>query len=428
VLTRWLWAPVLAAMVLAATACGGGGAAPTTPTSAAAAIGTTPEALPPQLQQELTAVAALRGLPAPPEIKVSLVAHADVPRLLESVLTASDRQQFDEATTLYRLLGHLRKDETYEGAYLAFAGDSVQGLYSPAAKTLWVVHPDGQSIDWDTLPREQRSTLAHELTHAVQDYHFDLDKLTAATAGDLDASLARTCVIEADAVLTERAYTARYLEAPGVRGLFASYTQAADAPASIQRELLFPYTTCVDWLGVIRAAGGQAAVDKLFTAPLSTADVLHPELLASGMRRASVALPDLAGALGKGWSRQSGGTFGEFQLRNYLQLRVPAFDASQAAAGWAGDRYDVYTRGGDSVAVFRVQFRDAGEARKFADVQGALLRAEDAKVSTSGPVTLSATNDGNTTARVAASGADVVFAIGSNSDVALRAVKAIAGG
>jgi hypothetical protein len=413
---------------LGVAACrGGGDAHPDTP-AAASVPGTAPAPLPVALEQELARVAAERGLPAPTDVKVSLVSKSDVPRLLQSLLTEDDRHEFDRLTTLYRLLGHLRKDETYEGAYLSFAGDSVLGLYSPEAKTLWVVHPDGQAIDWDTLPRDQRSTLAHELTHAVQDYRYDLGALTKATADDLDASLARTCVIEADAVLNERAYTTKYLAVPRAGGLFASYTLAADAPASIQRELLFPYTTCVDWLGAIRGAQGEAGVDKLFVSPLSTAAVLHPERAAAGFQPAAVSLPDLAPVLGSGWARDSGGTFGEFELRNYLQLRVRALDASQAAAGWAGDHYDVYRHEGESVAVFRVRFADEDAARAFASAQDALLQAEDARTSTAGAVSLAATNDGNTTARVAVSGADVIFAIGSSSDGAARAAKMLAGG
>ena len=424
-----LLAAVVGLTLFAAGGCGGGSDAGP-PATVAATIGTAPQPLPASLERELEDVAAIRGLPAPTDVKVSLVAHADVSKLLDSVLTASDRTSFAHTTTLYRLLGHLRKDEDYESAYLTFAGDSVQGLYSPAAKTLWVVHPDGQNIDWENLPRDQRSTLAHELVHAIQDATFDLDKQAAKSENDLDGSLARTCVVEADAVLNERAYTAKYLELPGGRVLLAGYTGLAnDAPPSIQRELFFPYTACVDWLGTIRSTQGEGAIDKLIVdAPASTAEVLHPELAASGFKPASVTLPDLSGALGSGWTRESGGTLGEFQLRNYLQLRVRALDASQAAAGWAGDRYDVYRRGNESVAVFRVRFADAGEAQRFVTTQDALLQAEDAKRAVDAGVTTAQTNDGNTTVRVAPNGTDVLFAIGTSSDVAQRAVKVIAGG
>ena len=139
-------------------------------------------------------------------------------------------------------------------------------------------------------------------------------------------------------------------------------------------------------------------------------------------------MPDLSPGLGSGWKRESGGTFGEFQARNYLQLRLPGLRASTAAAGWAGDRYDVYAHDDDSVAVFRLVFADDTQATEFRAAQNELLGATGAKVSAGGGMTLASRPDGNTTARRSNAGRQVFFAIGSSADAARRAISLLGGG
>jgi hypothetical protein len=407
-------------------ACSGGEThsstgAPTAPTSEA-------QALPPELQKMLDNVAAVRELSPPPTLKATFVSRSDLPKLLDSLLTADDRRVFQETTTLYRLLGHLRKDQDYLSVYQSFGSGSVVGLYSPPDKQLWVVANDGQAAGFTNLSREEKSTVAHELVHAVQDNHYDLTAVYKTVADDLDRSLTSTCVIEGDAVTNERLYGDRYLAVPLGRSavLLASSAAAADVPASIQRELLFPYTAGAQWIADIRQQKGTAPINAMLAdPPHGTAYVLHPELLDNGFQPAKVTLPDLAGALGAGWKRESGGAFGEFQLRNYLQLRVRALDASTAAAGWVGDRYDVYANSSDSVALFRLKFRDAGEAAQFASAQDQFLKASGSRQSGASGLTLDETNDGNTTARAARSGDEIIFAIGSSKAVAEIALQAL---
>jgi hypothetical protein len=151
-------------------------------------------------------------------------------------------------------------------------------------------------------------------------------------------------------------------------------------------------------------------------------------LLTNGFKPADVKLPDLSGGLGNGWKRQSGGQLGEFELRNYLQLRLAGLPASEAAAGWSGDHYDVYVDGNQSVAVFRAKFSDGAEAAQFATAQSGFLKAAGAHQSADGAVTLDETNDGNTTARLAVNGDEVVFAIGSSKELADKALKVLGGG
>lgn len=392
--------------------------------------------LPPALETMLQEVAAIRQLPAPTGLKAGLVSRSDLPALLNRELTPDDRASFEQTTTLYRLLGHLRKDQDYELVYDAFTAGAVVGFYSPLDKELWVVHPDGEEIDFDHLSDTERSTFAHELTHAIQDYNFDLTAVFDATKGNMDRSLLATCIVEGDAVTTQEAFEAKYADVPispaagGTRVvLVVDRAAMGDVPASIQRELLLPYTAGRDWIAQVRQSRGDTAVDLMIKDPPDgTAYLLHPELLTNGFIPVAVTLPDLSQALGKGWHRESGGQFGEFELQNYLQLRIPGLQAVDGADGWTGDHYDVYVDGTSSVAVFRLAFDTGEHAQRFAAAQAKLLVAASGKSSSDGSITVTTTNDGNTTARAAVRGEEVLFAIGSSKDIAAKALQSILGG
>ena len=421
---------VLTALLMGAAACSAKSPGSATATDSPTKPAGTEEPLPASLRQMLQDVASVRNLAPPTDLKAELIARSDLPALLKSLLTADDLRWFAHTTTLYRLLGHLRKDQDYETVYEAFGGTSVLGLYSPVDKKLWVVHDDGVTIDFDNLPPQEKETLAHELVHAVQDYHFNLDRVYKSVVDDLDRNLAWTAVVEGDAVTHQQLYSRKYALVPAPSGrlfLLADLSQAQDVPPSIARELYFPYTTGADTVRAIVQKSGTKPIDAMLSnPPAGTAYLIHPELLDNGFQPAAAPLPDLASAIGNGWKRESGGSWGEFGVRNYLQLRIRAADAVAAAGGWTGDHYDVYVNGSDSLAVFRVKFKDAAAAQRFADAQQSLLQATRATSTTSDAgITLWATPDGPVTATVAGASGEVVFGIGSSKDPLLRAMAAL---
>ncbi|MBK6561691.1 hypothetical protein [Candidatus Amarobacter glycogenicus] len=322
--------------------------------------------LSPELQAVMAGLSEQRGLPAATNIRAGLVRRDDVRSVVGDALSDSDRQAFAHLTSLYRLLGHLGPGEDYEDLYLDFVADALVGLYLPLTDEFLVVD-DGESIDFAALSALQRSIVAHEFVHALQDSAFDVPKLFEAAGDELDWTLALTAVIEGDAVLHEGLWTRGHAQQVGAgRAWLGAQAPRAAVPPSVEREWRFPYEAGTEWVSVVRASGGQQAVDTVLRGRrITTAEILHPELFASGWKRADVALPDLAHGLGSGWKHESGGSFGEFNLRNLLQLHLPGLVSVTACAGWAGDRYDVYRSGSESVAAIRVAFSSAGESAEF---------------------------------------------------------------
>lgn len=414
------WLPIAAAIAAAALLSGGCRGSESDP------FETRP--LTPELHQMLVEIAGLRGLDPPPGLEAGTVSRLDVTALLDRQLTDADREWFANTTTLYRLLGHLGPDEDYLSVFRAFGEGAIIGLYSPAEDRLWVVQREPE-IDLEAMSPAERSALAHELVHAIQDYQFPLDELSERTATNLDRGLAATAVIEGDAVTHQGLWDGRQLALPGGTRLFLSGgLSASSAPPSIERELRFPYTTGAEWVNIVRSQEGTAAIDRYLAGePLSTAHILHPELRDAGWQPEDVALPDLSAALGGGWKRESGGTLGEFHLRNYLELGLTALPAVTAAAGWRGDRYDVYRDGADSLAIFRTRFADGQEAAGFAAAQREMLTAAGATRTESPAGMVAELRDGRTTIQLPSPDpAEVLFVVASSRDVAERAAAALA--
>lgn len=413
------WLPVAAAMAVAALILGGCREPESDP------FETRP--LTPELQQMLEEIADLRGLEPPPALEAGTVSRLDVPALLDRELTEADRMWFAQTTTLYRLLGHLGPAEDYLSVFRDFGAGAIVGLYSPASNRFWVVQREPE-VDLEAMSPVERSALAHELVHAIQDYHFALDELSARTAADLDWSMAATTVIEGDAVTHQGLWDGRQLSLPGGTRLFlGAHGTAGRTPPSIERELRFPYTTGAEWVNIVRSEEGTAVIDRYLRGePIATAHILHPELRKAGWQPERVVLPELAMALGDGWSRESGGTFGEFHLRNYLELGLPALPSVQAAAGWRGDRYDVYVHEDSAVAVFRVRFADADEAEAFAAAQRRMLTPAGAEAAPAGEPFIAEMRNGRTTIQLASpNSSEVLFVVGSTREAAELAARAV---
>jgi hypothetical protein len=89
--------------------------------------------------------------------------------------------------------------------------------------------------------------------------------------------------------------------------------------------------------------------------PDSTEQVLHPDKY---LRVEEPLRVSLDVALGSGWRRTASGTWGEFQTRELVGER--------AAAGWGGDRYELWHGPGGDVLAMRWRWDTPRDAREFA--------------------------------------------------------------
>lgn len=375
--------------------------------------------LSPELQAMLDEVAEIRGLPSPTNIRIGAIPRDRVAEFIDSRYSEADRAELDHLTLLYRLQGHLSSTQDFREVVLQLFTDFGIGFYSPEDRTMWLVR-DSIEPNPANLDDGERSTLAHEFVHAIQDNAFDIERIEAETSAIDDGALAHAAVIEGDAVAHERLWLEADLAAGGMQAVLFSTAQAS-IPPSLERELRFPYEAGLDWVAAIRAASGQQPIDAILRErrPLTTAEIMHPTIRDTGWTPEEVLLPDVSSGLGDGWARSTEGVLGEFRLANYLQLWLPSLEALGAAQGWTGDRFALYANGESTAAVFRAKYFDPKDAGEFAQAHLRLLRQSGATIEETTTGTTATYSTGRTVIQLRDTASDeVIFAIGSTPEAA----------
>ena len=152
-------------------------------------------------------VEALRGLRfrRPPEPVTVTAAQARREGLADLDRTYPPaRRRADEE--VLKLLGLLEPEDDLRAVFGAVLSEQVAGYYDSRSGRLRVVGGTGGSAALDEL------TLAHELTHALEDQRFRLDLEDAGPSGD--RALARLALVEGTATAVMFEYAARHLD-PG---------------------------------------------------------------------------------------------------------------------------------------------------------------------------------------------------------------------
>ncbi len=214
---------------------------------------------------------------------------------------------------------------------------SVLAFYSPNRKEV-VVRGLG------TPDAAHRVTLAHELTHVLQDQHFDLNRLEAKVRrnpeGDSDALRA---FIEGDANRIEDDYVKQLSAADRTayrkgRDQDASKAdqETKSVPAIVTLEFSAPYRYGPPVLNVLAADGGNGSVDRAFRRGVFTQKLfIEPSAPLSESTPLKVADPKLKRGE-KAVGKPDG--YGAFDLYLLLGSRIDPGSALGAAVDWAGGR------------------------------------------------------------------------------------------
>ncbi len=302
-------------------------------------------------------------------------------------------QDVDTSRLLLIAFGLLDPGFNLAAALQRFQTSLPIGMYDPDTQVLFV------SRDPPESPLA-RVTMAHEITHALQDQHYNFQELlglrarrTGAGAADVvpDQQAAARALIEGDAILVQRMYQATTIQDPAELQRLADDEAAAsaavdmtDLPYVVYQSTYFPYLYGPPFIyGVIGeeplTTYGRygPAVDQLFRhPPVSTSQILHPDRYRAGVEPAAVELRSAAAVLGPDWVALGDGMLGELDHRIILEnwLRTTDPDAvDRATAGWTGDRSAVYRRLdasgaplGDIAVVLRTRWSTAADAEAWA--------------------------------------------------------------
>jgi hypothetical protein len=392
-----------------ATSAAGGVAAPATRAPATGPPSTrAPSATPasPEVREVQQAVAELRDLRFERRVPVTVESPDKLARrLVEVVAAETDEDRLRRQGRAMELLGQLPAGTDLPGLLSRVQAESVLGFYVPGRKPpkgeLYVRSSSG-------IDPYARIILAHELTHALTDQHFDLtraDRLAAATARE-DELAAYSGLVEGDATLTMQRYLAERLtpseQADAALAAAGDRTPRRDAaPAVIRETMLFPYQEGLRFVRALYQRGGWAAVDRAYRdPPTSTEQLLHPErYLADRDQPQPVAVPDVSGRLGGGWRSGVEVSFGELDARLLLQEELAVATAAAAAEGWDGGRLRTFQRGSRTALALRTVWDSAAEATQFCGAMSGWARGRFGSV-TRTPGALRWSGDGQQTALV----------------------------
>lgn len=322
----------------------------------------------------LPAVERVSGLaalgPVNLDVRTADQVRAFVQRKLAEELPPGD---LDGIRRVYARLGLIPEDLDLGALLLELYSEQIAGYYDPATKTLYVL----RGVPLPAL----RPVLVHELVHALQDQHANIDSLISRERGS-DRQMAAQAALEGHATLAMFALLAE--EAAGapvdavtlpdpasqLRPAFedpgGQFPVFRGAPRIIRETLVFPYASGASFVQQLWRASGpgpgrEAPLGALL--PQSTEQVLHPVQKFVPVRDEPTELR----FTGFGdWRVAYENTFGALETGILIQEQLGRMEAP--AWGWDGDRYVLLDRpdGAEAVAWVSV-WDDAAAADAFAD-------------------------------------------------------------
>ncbi|MDQ3686765.1 MAG: hypothetical protein M3430_14385 [Acidobacteriota bacterium] len=330
-------------MILAALLTGGaarGGVAQQA--GAGAAVNAKSAAVVAATAEVLRETSEVRKLPILRSVRSGAQSRAEIERMIiKNLDESSTPEEMRASERELKKLGLVPPDFQLRSFIISLLTEQVAGYYDPKTQEFHLA-------DWLDVDA-QKTVMAHELTHALQDQHFNLRRFEKWPKGDSDAELAAHALIEGDATLAMMYYALRSPKPGGTAALppeadDSTMDQLNKAPRALRESLLFPYERGMNWAFQVHKRGGWDGLSQAFTKlPQSTEQIMHPEKYFAREEPVKIEMPNLAAKLGARWRRSDDDVHGEWSfyliLGEYLKDDA---EAKKAAAGWGGDRFALY--------------------------------------------------------------------------------------
>ncbi len=291
------------------------------------------------LEEVRERVEALRGLEFIQPIRWGVKTQVQFAQMIAQELAKDWPDEEIRGTTKALVkLGVWPEDKDLKEELLKLLGEEVAAFYHPESKHFYFIG----SCEGFML----RITAAHELTHVLQDQHFDLEKLPLKEKHNSDRALACLALIEGDAtaLMLDFWLGKDTSKEAGVgptlarmMNLSGSYVMG-DVPAFLRENLLFPYVWGLLFVQQARQQGGWQVINQAFRdLPVSSEQIMHPEkYFEERDDPVEIELPEKL--LGPEWKQIEDDVLGELNLRVVLSSSLLNEQAYQAAEGWDGDR------------------------------------------------------------------------------------------
>jgi hypothetical protein len=340
------------------------------------------------------------GLPIKSTVKRQLTTRAVVETYLKEKFDEDQgAKRLQKGEIVLKKFGLLDHDFALKPFLLALLNEQIAAYYDSKTKTV-------NMLDWVSVD-EQKPVLAHELTHALQDQHSDLEKWNDQTpedvsvnaSGDIDhlakdeLDTARDAVAEGQATAVMMDYVLKPMGKSLVKNPeiidFAKQQMAASdsspilsrAPLLLTESLLFPYREGLSFEQDVWMDQGQvpAFAGALDRPPTSTWEIINPREYEQKHSPAVPLMPDIHPLVDKVYKPYDIGQVGQLDLHILAQLfggDAAAADLTPAWDGgiyWAGQRLSAKTpeeqASTKSLSLFYLSaWKNAASAQEFAQL------------------------------------------------------------
>jgi hypothetical protein len=332
------------------------------------------------------------GLPIKSEVKRQLTTRNAVESYLtEKFNEDEDARRMQRSEIVLKKFGLLDRDFDLKPFLLSLLKEQIEAYYDPKSKTV-------NLLDWISVD-EQKPVLAHELTHALQDQHVDLDKWSDQTPPDVSLNsnddsvhLAKDELDTAREAVTEGQATAvmmdnilkpmghSLLKDPEVVEVIKQQMAGsgdspvlARAPLLLSESLMFPYREGLSfeqdvWMDQGQAAAFSGALDR---PPTSTWEIINPREYEKGHVPVVPLLPDIHPLVDKLYRAYDIGQVGQLDVHILAGIFGGEGAARDLTPAWDGGLY------------WAGQLRNASAAEQASTKSIALLYLSTWKSSTS---------------------------------------------
>ncbi len=313
-----------------------------------------PDVSPDELKEKVEEIGRLRFLHSVP---IDFMSREELARYIRELFEDEyPRDVAEREERALRALGLLAPGQDLREIRFRVLNENIAGFYDerPGVKKLFAIS-SGRSLNL-----MNQLILAHELRHAIQDQHLQLRQVLGKMSDYDDRRLASLALIEGDATLVMQFYlsSGQGLEGTGLESLLGGLgAQSMDArsvaemfagpalreaPPVVREQLVTPYLDGIRLASRIHEKGGFDLLNRqLRDLPRSMEQVLHPEKYLEHIDE-PIDVDLNVRSLG-GVEVESEGRVGELFIRTLFESVLSVEKCSEAAAGWGGDSYAVWT-------------------------------------------------------------------------------------
>ncbi len=300
------------------------------------------------------------GLPIKSHVKRKLTTRDAVESyLIKKFDDDRDAKRLQRDEIVLKKFGLLDRDFALKPFLLALLKEQIEAYYDSKTKTV-------NLLDWVDA-EEQKPVLAHELTHALQDQHANLEKWSDQTPEDVSTNsagdtahlakdemdTARDAVVEGQATAVMMDYVLKpmgksLVKDPEVMDLLRKHMNSAGdspvmarAPLLLSESMLFPYREGLSfeqdiWMDQGRDAAFAGVLDH---PPSSTWEIINPRMYEAHKTPALPLMPDIHPLVDKLYQPYDIGQIGQLDVQIMSKLFAGDLVSRNLTPAWNGGIY-----------------------------------------------------------------------------------------